>query len=246
MTMDKSPPAPTSSLSTNQVPVQKAKILVIEDEEDLNKLMVLHLKRDGHEPIGVTNGEEALSLLRDSQYQIVVLDWMLPGLSGLEICKRLNRKYPVLMVTARAEPADIVLGLEMGADDYITKPFEVPIFLARVRALLRRAYTAATSSEDIPLQIGELKIHLAAHKIFCGSEEVLLTPTEFKLLAALVRNSGRVLTREKLIELVQGQGVVVVDRAVDTHIFGLRKKLGLCSDVIETIRGIGYRVEAGQ
>jgi len=145
------------------------------------------------------------------------------------------------MVTARAHTSDIVLGLEMGADDYITKPFEIPIFLARVRALLRRS--ASGDEEDTRVfSAGELSIHLDSYQVTCQGKDLALTPSEFKLLVALMRSQGRVLTRERLIDMVQGEGVTVVDRAIDTHIFGLRKKLGKCADLVETIRGVGYRI----
>lgn len=223
--------------------IQKFRILVVEDERDVKDLMLLHLRREGHEASAVENGEEALKLLQTHQYDLVVLDWMLPGLSGLEICKRINGKTPVLMVTARADTSDIILGLEIGADDYITKPFEVFIFLARVRALLRRTQLNQELNEKTQLQLGDLKINFESHRVSLGTQEITLTPSEFKLLAALAKNQGRVLSRERLIELVQGQGVAVVDRAIDTHIFGLRKKLGDCAHLIETVRGVGYRVE---
>jgi two-component system phosphate regulon response regulator PhoB len=219
------------------------RILVVEDERDVRELMILHLKREGFSIFSAEDGEEAKTLLGGNEYDLVILDWMLPGVSGLEICKTLRgqgRTLPILMVTARADTADIVLGLEMGADDYITKPFDIPVFMARVRALLRR--TQAPTSEDSKLHVGELTVDVAAHEVKCKTERVDLTPSEFKLLAALVSNRGRVLSRERLIDLVQGQGVVVVDRAIDTHVFGLRKKLGDCSEIIETIRGVGYRI----
>jgi two-component system phosphate regulon response regulator PhoB len=145
------------------------------------------------------------------------------------------------MVTARADTADIVLGLEMGADDYLVKPFEIPEFLARVRALLRRSQSSPTPKS---LQVGDLKVDVEAHTVVCGSNVVNLTPSEFKLLVALIENQGRVLSRDKLIALVQGAGITVVDRAIDTHVFGLRKKLGACSEFIETIRSVGYRIKS--
>jgi two-component system phosphate regulon response regulator PhoB len=222
----------------------RPQILVIEDEKDVRDLILLHLKRESYEASHVEDGEEALKHLQQRDYDMIILDWMLPGLSGLEICKRIKGKAPILMVTARADTSDIVLGLEMGADDYITKPFEISIFLARVRALLRRGQTESQNSSSERIQVGNLHVDFEAHRVLCGSDEVQLTPSEFKLLAALVKNRGRVLSREKLIELVQGQGVAVIDRAVDTHIFGLRKKLGACAEIIETIRGVGYRVES--
>lgn len=223
----------------------KSRILVVEDEKDVKDLMLLHLKREGYQTFGVEHGEEALALLNQESFDLVVLDWMLPEVSGLEICKKLQQKLPVLMVTARADASDIVLGLEMGADDYITKPFEISIFLARVRALLRRGQRIAENPTENPDMIaaGGIVLNFKSHRATCNETEMSLTPSEFKLLAALIQNRGRVLSRDKLIELVQGEGVSVVDRAIDTHIFGLRKKLGSCADMVETIRGVGYRVE---
>ena len=220
-----------------------ARILVVEDERDVKDLMLLHLKREGHEATGVENGEEALKLLGENNYDLAILDWMLPGMSGLDICRKIAGKVPVLMVTARADTSDIVLGLEMGADDYITKPFEIPVFVARVRALIRRAAVAAETPTE-RYNVGGLRVNLDEHKVWCKDEETKLTLSEFKLLVALLDNRGRVLSRDKLIDCVQGEGIVVSDRTVDTHVFGLRKKLGECSEVVETIRGVGYRIKA--
>ena len=174
---------------------------------------------------------------------------MLPGLPGLEIAKKLrqdrenerHKQVPILMVTARAHTSDIVLGLEIGADDYLTKPFEIPIFLARVRALLRRANTLDEGPTKV-FRVGELTVDADTYRTTCGKKEIQLTPSEFKLLTALLQSQGRVLTRERLIDMVQGEGVTVIDRAIDTHVFGLRKKLGRCADIVETIRGVGYRI----
>ena len=220
------------------------RILVVEDEKDVRDLIMLHLKREGHETVGLESGENITDLIESGRpplFDLIILDWMLPGLSGLEICKKIQGRLPILMVTARADTTDIVLGLEMGADDYICKPFEIPIFLARVRALLRRKLSP-NETENKLLKFGDLSVDVEGHHVYCKSEEVYLTPSEFKLLHALLKNQGRVLSRDKLIQLVQGMGVAVVDRAIDTHIFGLRKKLGPCADVVETIRGVGYRV----
>ncbi len=229
-----------------------SQVLIVEDEKDIADLMTLHLKREGHQVVSVDNGEEAIRLLTSSlspssSFELLILDWMLPGLSGLELIKKIRTEkgatnVPVLMVTARAHTSDIVLGLEMGADDYLTKPFELPIFLARVRALLRRGKAVTSAEEVTTYSMGDLHLDLAAYQVTCGKKELQLTPSEFKLLVALAKSQGRVLTRERLIDLVQGEGVTVVDRAIDTHIFGLRKKLGKCADVVETIRGVGYRV----
>jgi len=230
---------------------KKFHVLVVEDEKDISELIALHLRREGHECTVVENGEDALTQLAENVFDLVALDWMLPGLSGLELCKKIRTNpapqiagVPVVMLTARAHATDIVLGLEMGADDYVTKPFEIPVFLARVRALLRRSQSVIVSGDLHKYEIGELRVDSQSYQVVCGKKDIQLTPSEFRLLLALVKNHGRVLTRERLIDLVQGEGVTVVDRTIDTHIFGLRKKLGKCSDVVETIRGVGYRVKA--
>lgn len=226
----------------------KSKVLIVEDEKDIAELMTLHLRREGLEVDIVDNGEDATRLLNSKKFSVIILDWMLPGVSGLELCKkwradgRENGAVPILMVTARAQTADIVLGLEMGADDYLTKPFDISELLARVRSLLRRG--TWNEDEGTMIEVGKLKMDAERHQVVCEDEEVELTPSEFKLLHALMKNKGRVLTRERLIELVQGEGVTVIDRAIDTHIFGLRKKLGSCSEIVETVRGVGYRVSS--
>lgn len=237
---------------------ERSKILIVEDEKDIAELMSLHLKREGNDVTCVDNGEEAFKLLsKQHHFSLLVLDWMLPGVSGLELCKKIRGErakgganhLPILMVTARTHASDIVLGLEMGADDYLPKPFEIPVFLARVRALLRRAsFVMGTDGEEPEprqkIEMGNLVVDVESYNVTCFGKEIQLTPSEFKLLTSLIKNEGRVLTRERLIDLVKGEGVTVVDRSIDTHIFGLRKKLGKCSDIVETIRGVGYRVKA--
>ena len=226
----------------------KNRVLIVEDEKDIADLMALHLKREGLEVEVAENGEQAFQALERNPFSLLVLDWMLPGISGLDICKRLRasashqRTTPILLVTARAQTTDIVLGLEMGADDYITKPFDLPVFLARVRALLRRSQREEKEESTQRIQIGQLALDAERHEVRCQDSPIELTPSEFKLLHAMMKNRGRVLTRERLIECVQGEGVTVIDRAIDTHIFGLRKKLGACANLVETIRGVGYRV----
>jgi two-component system phosphate regulon response regulator PhoB len=234
--------------------MKKARLMLVEDELDIQDLIALHLKREGYTVDCVADGEEALRKLRKQDpslaYDLLVLDWMLPGASGLDITRALRgmdttRNLPILMVTARMETTDIVLGLEAGADDYVTKPFEIPVLMARVRTLLRRSLRdrdAEPADTDGVIHLGPLTIDSNAYEVKCGADPIQLTPSEFKLLHALAQNKGRVLTRDRLIDCVQGAGVTVVDRAIDTHVFGLRKKLGACSDVIETVRGVGYRV----
>ncbi|HLE10300.1 MAG: hypothetical protein A2504_04625 [Bdellovibrionales bacterium RIFOXYD12_FULL_39_22] len=216
-------------------------VLVIEDEKDVAFLISTRLKREGHEVVIATNGQDGLEFVKKKilSFDLIILDWMLPGLSGLDVLKKLGRQIPVLMVTARASSQDVVLGLEMGADDYLTKPFDVHVLIARVNALLRRA--SKNSSSDKKLKIEGLTLDIERHEVFCKDVPIDLTPSEFRLLVAMMQNAGRVLSRDRLMDLVQGD-TNVTDRTIDTHIFGLRKKLQSCQDVIETIRGIGYRV----
>ncbi len=231
---------------------EKPGVLVVEDEVEIRDLIELHLVREGLEAHTAGSAEEAWNLLKKKNFELVILDWMLPGLSGIEIAKYLRRDpeaadTSILMVTAKSEPEDIIEGLESGADDYVTKPFDPAVLMARVRALLRRIRRSkASESEDgfQVVRIGRLKLYPEKYEVKCGEEPVHLTRSEFRLLLALANSRGRVLTRDSLINHVQGEGVAVVGRTVDTHVFGLRKKLGECADVIETVRGIGYRIKS--
>lgn len=227
------------------------RILVVEDEVEIRELIALHLKREGHRVDAVASAEEASDLMTSARYDLLALDWMLPGASGVEIARSVRRDQghdpAILMVTARTEANDIVEGLEAGADDYLAKPFEPSVLVARVRALLRRNRRGTGDEPVTPTSricLGELVIDPETYEVKCRDQAISLTPSEFKLLLALADSSGRVLTRDSLISQVQGEGVSVVGRTVDTHVFGLRKKLGSCADVIETVRGVGYRVKA--
>jgi DNA-binding response OmpR family regulator len=235
-------------------------ILVVEDEMDVRELVQLHLKRAGHRVTAVSSVEEARGAMAAGQFDLACVDWMLPGASGVEFAREV-RKHPdrrdlgIVMLTAKSEPQDIVAGLEAGADDYLTKPFEPAILLARVDAVLRRvrqvtgltgaapAEALSASSPREVIRMGQLRMDPETYEVKCGDEPILLTPSEFKLLMALAKSKGRVLTRDALIAQVQGEGVSVVGRTVDTHVFGLRKKLGACAETIETVRGVGYRVK---
>lgn len=227
-----------------------AQVLVVEDEAEIRELISLLLLRQGHRVQQCTTAIEALESLKKHQYDLMVLDWMLPHMSGIDLLKNMPpqeaaHKMPVLMVTAKAEPQDIVQGLEAGADDYITKPFEPAIFSARIKALLRRlAQQSQPINPNDVIRAGDLQINMASYEVSCQNQTIHLTPSEFKILSTMALNRGRVLTRDQLIEVVQGEGISVTGRTVDTHVFGLRKKLGACSDWIETIRGVGYRVKA--
>lgn len=222
--------------------MKRAKVLVVEDEADIRDLIVLHLMREGHHVECCGNGSDATRQLMTGEYELLILDWMLPEKSGLEILKEMRKtlgheQTAVLMVTAKGANSDVVLGLENGADDYLVKPFELSVLMARARALLRRV-----ERKEAALTLGSLLIDEAAHEARLHGKAISLTPYEFKLLVTLAQNKGRVLTRDQLIRDVQGGGVSVVERAIDTHVFGLRKKLGECADLIETVRGVGYRI----
>lgn len=237
----------------------KPTVLILEDEPDIRDLVSLHLFRAGYQVIEAGNVAEAEAkvaeaLRSSSGIDIAIVDWMLPGESGIQFVERLRSHSPsfrlsVLMLTAKGEPEDIVRGLEAGADDYVVKPFEAAVLLARVKALLRRkqAGTLPSSpkgrtSSSPQIEFGKLVIRPESYEVKLDGALLSLTPSEFKLLLALAENRGKVLTRERLIALVQGEGISVIDRAVDTHIFGLRKKLGPAADLIETVRGVGYRI----
>jgi len=222
---------------------QKTRVLVVEDEEDVRNLILLQLTREGYESVGVEDSEKALALINDStqNFDLYILDWMLPGLSGLDLCKRIAGQKPVLMVTARADTTDIVLGLEMGADDYITKPFQIAIFNSRVRALIRRSKASPSAQSKHQFEVCGLTIIPESHHAVFRGEKLEFTPSEFKALLAMARNKGVIISRQKMIEFVQGEGLTVTERAVDTMIFGLRKNLGAASSLIETVRGVGYR-----
>ena len=221
------------------------RVMLVEDEADVSELMSVHLKREGLEVVTAANGRDALRLFEEQKFELIILDLMLPGVSGIDLCRKMAGAAPILMVTARSEPADIVRGLETGADDYITKPFEIPVFTARVRALLRRAAVLGQRGNEDQYKIGDLFVDAAKAEVRCAGKEIQLTASEFKILVAMMRNQGKVLPREKLLTFIQEEGVVVVDRVIDTHVYGLRGKIGPCADVIETVRGIGYRVKAG-
>lgn len=225
-----------------------ATILVVEDEQEIRELMALHLLRQGFKVRECSSGEEAQRELQKQTFNLVILDWMLPGVSGFELLndvKRWASGAGVLMVTAKTEPQDIVSGLESGADDYLTKPFDPGVFMARVRSLLRRFKETPPAFKEDPskVDLGGLSVNFKTYEVKLENEPLHLTPSEFKLLSNLIESQGRVLTRDQLIENIQGEGINVTGRTIDTHVFGLRKKLGAWSDNIETIRGVGYRVK---
>ena len=222
-------------------------ILVVEDEEDILELVRYNLSREGYQVICVTSGEEVLKKTESEALDLIVLDLMLPGIDGLEVTKILKNDsktqgIPIVMLTAKGDEADIVTGLELGADDYITKPFSPRILIARIRAILRRKTTKASMDEDTSIiQIHELKIHPGRRDVSINGESVELTYTEFQVLYYLARRPGWVFTRFQIVDAVRGDDYPVTDRSVDVQIVGLRKKLGACGKYIETVRGVGYR-----
>ena len=230
--------------------IEKETVLIVEDEADIRELMHLHLSRAGYRCIGLATTEGALEKIKSNEIKIAIVDWMLPDISGLELIRQMRRVKPseslgILMVTAKGEPSDVILGLEVGADDYLVKPFDVQILTARVRALSRRLRPVLLLKPEPKhlLTLGDLNLNTDSHEVFIKQEKVHLTKSEFMLLQVLIENRGKVLSREKLMECIQGEGVNTVDRVIDTHVFGLRKKIEPVSKFIETVRGIGYRVK---
>jgi len=227
--------------------VSTQRILVVEDEQQIAELLRYNLAKEGYEVVVAQKGHEALRLLRRHKPDLVLLDLMLPDLDGLEVCRQIRcdpgvADLLVVVLTARGEEADVVAGLEMGADDYVTKPFSPRILVARIRAVLRRK-TAETPSDDTPIEVHGLLIDPRRHQVAVEGKAVELTATEFRVLHALARRPGWVFTRRRIAEAVHGDTDVVTDRAVDVQIVGLRKKLGAAGRLIETVRGVGYRLK---
>lgn len=230
-----------------------AHILMVEDEEQLVALVRTHLVAAGHEVSIAFDGPAALHMLEQRPADLVILDWMLPGLDGLEVCRRIRARSitPILMLTARAAEVDRVLGLEVGADDYLTKPFSMPELLARARALLRRVELMKRPSEqegarrgDEVLIVGELLVDIAGRTASVAGEDIELTPKEFDLLSMLARQPGRAYSREYLLQSIWGQEYLGFDRTVDTHVVRLRRKLGPMGDRVATVWGVGYKLRA--
>ncbi|MBR9975237.1 MAG: response regulator transcription factor [Bacteroidetes bacterium] len=224
----------------------KETILIVEDEEEILELVAYNLTREGYTVRTVTTGEDALKEVHRQPPDLMLLDLMLPGVDGLEVCRKVkadsvSRDLPVIMLTAKSEEADIVTGLELGADDYITKPFSRRVLLARVKAVLRRHSDAVPVDENTLVTIHELTINPGRHEVLFNGEAISLTLTEFRVLHFLAGRPGWVFTRSQIVEAVRGDGYPVTDRSVDVQIVGLRKKLGDAGRYIETVRGVGYR-----
>lgn len=220
-----------------------ARILVVDDEPDLLELVRFHLTQEGFSVDTAANGIDAMAELRRSVPDLAILDLMLPDIAGTEVCRRIRsdarlRSLPVIMLTAKSEEVDRIVGLELGADDYVTKPFSPRELTLRVRAVLRRV--AETESSET-FECGPLRLDAGSHRCFADGDEVELTAKEFELLSCLMRRPGRVLSRQILLDEVWGASVTVTVRTIDTHLKRLRAKLGSAGDLIETVRGVGYR-----
>ncbi|HOX07084.1 MAG TPA: response regulator transcription factor [Planctomycetota bacterium] len=223
------------------------RVLVVDDEEDILRLVEYNLVRNGCRVTCVASGEAALKAAAEAPPDLVLLDLMLPGLDGFEVCRRLKADartsaVPVVILSARGEEADVVAALELGADDYVTKPFSPRVLVARVKAVLRRRAEPALA-EEAPIAVHGLTIDPGRRTVAVGGRAVELTNTEFRLLHLLARRPGWVFTRNQIIDAARGTEAAVTDRSVDVHVAGLRKKLGAAGRHIETIRGVGYRLE---
>jgi two-component system phosphate regulon response regulator PhoB len=221
------------------------RILIVEDDEDIAELVHYNLVKDGFRPKAVTTGEDAIKCLHDEKYDLILLDIMLPGMDGLEVCRKLKesekmRSIPVIMLTAKGEESDIVTGLELGADDYIVKPFSPKVVIARIRTVLRRRNAEKVTGAE-PLRVGGIHIHPGRREVLVDDAPVELTNLEFMVLHFLAKKPGWVFSRYQIVEGVRGDNYPVTDRSVDVLIVGLRKKLGSAGSHIETVRGAGYR-----
>ncbi len=227
--------------------MSRKKIVVIEDEPDILEVLSYNLKREGYEVFNASDGLRGLALVKREVPDLVLLDLMLPGMDGVEICSTIKKDAQtsstlIIMVTAKGEESDIVLGLGVGADDYISKPFSPKELVARVKAVLRRGVLVDKEVVKDKIILGDLTIDIIKHKVTINQLEVKLTATEFRLLHFFASNPGRVFSREQLLNRALGDDVVIVDRNIDVHIRGIRKKLDIDPSIIETIRGVGYRM----
>jgi len=223
-------------------------VLIVEDERDILNLISFNLRKAGYRTRGATTGEEGMTALIEEPPDLVILDLMLPGMDGFEVCKKMKandklKEIPVIMLTAKTEDADIVSGLEAGADDYITKPFSPKVVVARVRTVLRRMRHEKARVDDERIRIHGIEIDPGRHEVFCEGELVDLSATEFLILSFLASNPGWVFSRSQIITAVKGEDYPVTERSVDVQILGIRKKLGEYGKNIVTVRGVGYKMK---
>jgi len=226
----------------------REKLVVVEDDTDIRELIRHTLTKEGYEVTCTARGEDGLALAERGEFDLVLLDLMLPGMDGLEVCRRIRananlRKTSILIITAKDDEIDVVTGLELGADDYLVKPFSVRVLLARVRALLRRTKDTVQETDEAPITLGPLRIDPSRHEVCVKDKRIDLTLAEFRILQSLAKRPGRVLTRNQLLDLALGQDNFVLDRTIDVHVSALRRKLGDAGRWVETVRGVGYRLK---
>ena len=226
--------------------MRKATILVIEDDKDIVELVRYNLEREGFRVLDAADGEQGLAAVIRQKPDLVLLDLMLPGVDGLEVCRRIRahdelRSTPVVILTAKGEESDVVIGLELGADDYLAKPFSPRELVARLKAVLRRAIRAEEEGERSRIEIGEVVLDSSRYEVSVAEKLVPLTRAEFRLLWALVQRPGRVFPRDELVDKITAGESYIIDRNVDVHISSIRRKLGKAGDLIATVRGIGYK-----
>jgi two-component system phosphate regulon response regulator PhoB len=224
----------------------KHRILVVEDEEDILELIRYTLEKEGYLVTVAMSGEDAVRLARVNNFDIILLDLMLPQIDGLEVCKLFKRdskteNIPIMMLTAKSSESDIITGLELGADDYMTKPFSPKVLVARIRTVLRRHVSEASQNDSDVIKLNKIRIHPGRHEILIDGVRIDLTYTEFKILQMLARRPGWVFSRQQIVDSVCGDDNTVTERAVDVHILGLRRKMGDMGKYIETVRGVGYK-----
>ena len=224
------------------------RILIIEDEPDIREVISYNLSKEGYRVVSAASGEEGLKSAMSQPPDLVILDLMLPGVYGLDVCRRIRNDsrtaaIPIIVLTARSEESDVITGLEVGADDYVTKPFSPKVLVARIRARLREKSEEPNNVEK-KINLKRISMDKGRHSVEVDGKPVTLTPTEFKLLWMLAKNPGLVFSRYEIVNAVRGDDAIVTDRSVDVQVVGLRKKLGGCAESIETVRGVGYRLRA--
>src|SRR5215475_1449587 len=233
----------TAAAATPTMGTPRTRVLVIEDERGLTEVLSYNLQREGYEVVVAHDGQEGLRKAQTLLPDLILLDLMLPVMSGLEVCRELKagertRDIPIVMLTAKAEETDQVVGFSLGADDYVTKPFSVKVLMQRIKALQRRR--EGTNDPSVVVEHLGVRIDRLRHRAFVNDKELSLTPTEFRLLECLLRQPGRAFSRHQLMDAAIGEGQIVLERTIDVHIKTLRKKIG-DADLIETVRGVGYR-----
>jgi len=227
-------------------PTLKRKVLIVDDESDIVEFVQYNLRKEMYETLSAADGPKALQAARQQRPDLILLDLMLPGIDGLEVCRALKAgrdtaHIPIIMLTAKGEETDIVTGLEIGADDYVSKPFSMRLLLARMKAVLRRVAATEDKKPTSLLEIRDLRIDDDRHEVTLHGQSLQLTLTEYKLLRFLAQHPGRVFTRTQILNNIQDEHVIVIDRAIDVHVAALRKKLGEAGKLVETVRGVGYR-----